>query len=200
MSWSPGVPHGGNSAFFGGGIYNAGLLTLSNSAVSANSASFGGGGVFAGIGGTATLTASTISANSAAPRPSPRRGPLFPYSPIPLASNPHGCLYRRAGHPACKTPIHEPPLRRPRGPQAQAPLEAAPLPRPDARGPLVGLGVVNARDPPSRGGGCVFQARPARVLRVRVSLIPSFPQWAGQKSVCLKGQSDSHVPSVEPLN
>ena len=40
----------------GGGIFNAGILTLSNSTVSGNNAGDGGGGIFNDDGGTLTLT------------------------------------------------------------------------------------------------------------------------------------------------
>ncbi|UCC62760.1 MAG: DUF11 domain-containing protein [Anaerolineae bacterium] len=48
----------------GGGIYSAGTLTLSNSTVSANSA-YLGGGIFNAPGGRLTLNGSTVSGNSA---------------------------------------------------------------------------------------------------------------------------------------
>jgi predicted outer membrane repeat protein len=54
----------GYSADYGGGIENGGTLTLINSAVSSNSAVFGGGGIFNLQSGTLTLTNSTVSANS----------------------------------------------------------------------------------------------------------------------------------------
>ncbi|BCW93141.1 MAG: hypothetical protein KatS3mg007_1035 [Thermoanaerobaculum sp.] len=47
----------------GGGIWNSGTLTLTNSTISGNSARQSGGGIL--NGGTATLTNSTISGNSA---------------------------------------------------------------------------------------------------------------------------------------
>jgi hypothetical protein len=49
---------------FGGGILNRGTLTVSNSTLSANSAIFYGGGIF-NINGTLTVSNSTLSANSA---------------------------------------------------------------------------------------------------------------------------------------
>ena len=49
---------------FGGGIFNAGTLTLSNSTVSGNTANYGGGIFNAGTG-TLTLTNSTVSGNTA---------------------------------------------------------------------------------------------------------------------------------------
>ncbi len=51
-----------NDGSSGGGIFSSGSLTLTNSTVSGNSASFGGG---IWISGTATVTNSTISGNSA---------------------------------------------------------------------------------------------------------------------------------------
>jgi hypothetical protein len=53
----------GNSSF-GGGIYNTGTLTLTNSTVSGSSAAYYGGGIY--NTGTLTLTNSTVSGNSAA--------------------------------------------------------------------------------------------------------------------------------------
>ncbi|MGI8691106.1 MAG: choice-of-anchor Q domain-containing protein, partial [Thermomicrobiales bacterium] len=54
----------GNSAQFGGGIYNAGgTLTVTNSTLSANSTSGGGGGIL--NNGTLTVTNSTLAGNSA---------------------------------------------------------------------------------------------------------------------------------------
>jgi hypothetical protein len=49
---------------FGGGIFNAGTLTLSNSTVSGNTANYGGG-IFNADNGTLTLTYSTVSGNTA---------------------------------------------------------------------------------------------------------------------------------------
>jgi hypothetical protein len=49
---------------FGGGIYNTGTLTISNSTLSSNSATNGGGGIY-NASGTVTLTNSTLSSNSA---------------------------------------------------------------------------------------------------------------------------------------
>ena len=55
---------GGNEDV-GGGIFNdGGTLTVTNSTISGNRASFGGG-ISHGVGGTATVTNSTISGNSA---------------------------------------------------------------------------------------------------------------------------------------
>jgi hypothetical protein len=48
----------------GGGVYNAGSLTLTNDTLSGNSAKYNGGGVYNG-NGTATLTDDTLSGNSA---------------------------------------------------------------------------------------------------------------------------------------
>ena len=54
----------GNSAFGnGGGVYNSGTATLVNCTVSANSSQYSGGGVY--NPGTATLTNCTVSGNSA---------------------------------------------------------------------------------------------------------------------------------------
>ena len=53
----------GNAAVSGGGIFNSGTLTLSNVTVSGNTASSLGGGIF--NDGTLTLTDSTLSGNSA---------------------------------------------------------------------------------------------------------------------------------------
>ncbi|MFN6273270.1 MAG: Calx-beta domain-containing protein [Microcystis sp.] len=52
----------GNTATFGGGISNYGTLTLTNSTISGNTATFGGGILNSGI---LTLTNSTISGNTA---------------------------------------------------------------------------------------------------------------------------------------
>ena len=49
----------------GGGIFNVGILTLTNSTVSGNNAVGGGGGILNDNGGTATLTNSTVSGNNA---------------------------------------------------------------------------------------------------------------------------------------
>ena len=54
----------GYSSDFGGGIYNAGLLTVAGSTLSGNSAAHNGGGIFNNYG-TLTLTNSTLSGNSA---------------------------------------------------------------------------------------------------------------------------------------
>ena len=50
----------------GGGIFNVGILTLTNSTVSGNNAAGGGGGILNDAGGTLTLTNSTVSGNNAA--------------------------------------------------------------------------------------------------------------------------------------
>jgi hypothetical protein len=52
----------------GGGIFNEGELTITNSTISGNSTNYelGGGGIFNAIGGTLTLLNSTVSRNSAA--------------------------------------------------------------------------------------------------------------------------------------
>ena len=49
----------------GGGIFNVGILTLTNSTVSGNNAAGGGGGILNDAGGTLTLTNSTVSGNNA---------------------------------------------------------------------------------------------------------------------------------------
>ena len=51
------------SGVFGGGIFNDGTLTLTNSTVSGNTATYYGGGIY--NYGTVTLTNSTVSGNSA---------------------------------------------------------------------------------------------------------------------------------------
>ncbi len=52
-------------AGYGGGIYNmSGMLTVSNSTISGNAATFGGGGIHS-IAGTVTVSNSTLSGNSA---------------------------------------------------------------------------------------------------------------------------------------
>jgi hypothetical protein len=86
--------HGATSEFHGGGgILNEGTLTLLNSSVSGNSASWGGGGI-ANFHGTVMLTNSTVSSNSAA-----YGGGLSNYGRLTLtnsivANNPRGgdCL------------------------------------------------------------------------------------------------------------
>lgn len=57
----------GNAAASGGGIYTIGVLLLANSTVSGNTATaeLGGGGLYEDFGGTATISHSTISANTA---------------------------------------------------------------------------------------------------------------------------------------
>jgi uncharacterized repeat protein (TIGR01451 family)/CSLREA domain-containing protein len=53
------------SGINGGGLLNLGTLTLTNTTVRSNTASADGGGIYNGSGGTLTVTASTLSANSA---------------------------------------------------------------------------------------------------------------------------------------
>jgi parallel beta-helix repeat protein len=48
---------------FGGGIYNAGIATITGCTISGNTAEYGGGGIY--NGGTVTIIGSTISGNSA---------------------------------------------------------------------------------------------------------------------------------------
>jgi hypothetical protein len=55
---------GGFASGSGGGVYNRGALTLTDSTISGNTASYGGGGVLNFLS-TATLSNSTISGNSA---------------------------------------------------------------------------------------------------------------------------------------
>ena len=66
---SGGVASGASPAFFGGGIYNRGALTVQNSTLSGNSAGSntggGGGGIFNRGGGTLTVQNSILSGNSA---------------------------------------------------------------------------------------------------------------------------------------
>jgi len=57
------VKGGEGAALLGGGIYSQGALTITNSTISGNSASYGGGIYIKA--GTATITNSTISGNSA---------------------------------------------------------------------------------------------------------------------------------------
>jgi len=49
----------------GGGIFNVGTMTLTNSTVSGNNAGVDGGGILNSAGGTMTLTNSTVSGNNA---------------------------------------------------------------------------------------------------------------------------------------
>ena len=60
-----GKANGSAPANSGGGIYNSGTLTLTNSTVSGNSATSGGGAIFNNNAGTLTLTNSTLSGNTA---------------------------------------------------------------------------------------------------------------------------------------
>jgi hypothetical protein len=55
----------GNASSGGGGIYDVGTLTITNSTVSGNLSEFGGGGIYINGGGTLTLTDSTVSGNVA---------------------------------------------------------------------------------------------------------------------------------------
>ena len=56
----------GNASTGGGGIFNGGLLTLTDCAVSGNTATGSdGGGIYNGSGGTVTLTNCTVSGNTA---------------------------------------------------------------------------------------------------------------------------------------
>jgi CSLREA domain-containing protein len=55
----------GKTSFYGGGIYNEGTLTVSDTTLSGNNAGDGGGAIFNSNGGTVTLTRSTLSGNSA---------------------------------------------------------------------------------------------------------------------------------------
>jgi hypothetical protein len=55
----------GNSATFGGGINNDGTVSISNSTLSGNSAPYGGGGIYNDNSGTVSLSNSTLSGNSA---------------------------------------------------------------------------------------------------------------------------------------
>ncbi|MDA8185238.1 MAG: hypothetical protein M0035_12590, partial [Actinomycetota bacterium] len=58
-----------NSSDYGGGIFNNGTMTVTDSTISANSAPLyggaDGGGIYNNVGATMTVTDSTISANSA---------------------------------------------------------------------------------------------------------------------------------------
>ena len=60
--WDACAPAG---CFIAGGIYNLGTLTLVRSAVSGNSVTNVGGGIFNDVGGTLTIAGSTVSENSA---------------------------------------------------------------------------------------------------------------------------------------
>lgn len=75
----------GNS---GGGIYNSGTLTLTNSTVSGNLASAGGGGIY--NDGTLTLTNSTLSGNLA----SAGGGGILNYGTLTLSNS---TLFRQFG-------------------------------------------------------------------------------------------------------
>ncbi len=55
----------GNASSGGGGIYDVGTLTITNSTISGNLSEYGGGGIYIGYGGTLTLTESTVSGNVA---------------------------------------------------------------------------------------------------------------------------------------
>ena len=54
-----------NSAAFGGGIENEGTLTVTGSTIESNTATSFGGGIDNDDGGTATLTSTTLTSNSA---------------------------------------------------------------------------------------------------------------------------------------
>ncbi len=59
----------GNTGYWGGGIFSLGTLNVTNSTISGNTAAGGGGGIGGGIAnndGTLTVTNSTISGNTAA--------------------------------------------------------------------------------------------------------------------------------------
>jgi len=56
----------GGAGDIGGGVFNAGTLTLTNSTVSGNNADENGGGIYNDNGGTAMLTNITVSGNNAA--------------------------------------------------------------------------------------------------------------------------------------
>ena len=58
------IANGNAIAGSGGGIYNAGTVTVTNSTFSGNSAGLYGGGIFNQSGGTLTVTNSTFSGNS----------------------------------------------------------------------------------------------------------------------------------------
>jgi len=60
-----GVTITNGTAGLGGGIFNIGTITLTNSTVSGNTANNNGGGIFNNFGGTVTLTNSTVSGNTA---------------------------------------------------------------------------------------------------------------------------------------
>jgi hypothetical protein len=55
----------GNSADYGGGIFNGVDLTITNSTITGNSAEYNGGGILNNYTATSTITGSTISGNSA---------------------------------------------------------------------------------------------------------------------------------------
>lgn len=54
----------GNSASYGGGIGNSGTLIINNSAISGNSVQFGGGGIYNHYNGDLTVNYSTVSGNT----------------------------------------------------------------------------------------------------------------------------------------
>jgi hypothetical protein len=71
----------GNSADFGGGIFNnGGTMTVTNSTFSGNSAISAGGGI-ANADGTVTITNSTISGNSVILGGAPSAAAASPTSP-----------------------------------------------------------------------------------------------------------------------
>jgi len=57
------IANGYNSAGSGGGIYNNGTMTVSNSSLVNNESSLGGGGIFNDTGGTMTVSNSSLSGN-----------------------------------------------------------------------------------------------------------------------------------------
>jgi hypothetical protein len=60
LTMSDGIAPGGD----GGGVYNAGSLSMANCTISGNSASYGGGGLFNAYPGSLSMTNCTISGNA----------------------------------------------------------------------------------------------------------------------------------------